>query len=148
MKYKIDSPVIQNNIDHKEVIYVMPSSDDVLQSALEVLAEYFKKEFRYDYLQYCKHDENSDCTGFLLTERALDLVEDIYHHPYRIVGGGCFRSRDSNSSYFLDWVWLHPFARNRGRLKKVWPQFKENFGSFTVTKPLSAQMKAFLEKYA
>jgi len=54
MKYKIDSPVIENNVEHKEILYIIPSSDDELQNALELLAEYFKKEFRYSHLQYCK----------------------------------------------------------------------------------------------
>jgi hypothetical protein len=56
MKYKIDS-LIENNVEHKEILYVIPSSDDELQNALELLAEYFKKEFRYDRLQYCKSDQ-------------------------------------------------------------------------------------------
>jgi hypothetical protein len=146
MKYKIDSPVIQNNVEHKEILYVFPSSDDEIQSALELLAEYFKKEFRYDYLQYCKRDSNSDCTGFLITERALDLTEEFDHHPYRIVGGGCFRTNGPDN-YFLDWVWFHPFARNRGRLKKLWPLFKEKFGEFSITEPLSAHMKEFITKH-
>lgn len=146
MKYKIDSPVIQNNVEHKEILYVLPSSDDELQGALELLAEYFKKEFRYDYLQYCKGDSNSDCTGFLITERAWDLAEEIDHHPYRIVGGGCFRTK-SPDNYFLDWVWFHPFARNRGMLKKAWPLFKEKFREFSVTEPLSAHMKEFIAKH-
>ena len=47
MKYKIDSPVIENNVEHKEILYVIPSSDDEFQNALELLAVYFKKESRY-----------------------------------------------------------------------------------------------------
>jgi hypothetical protein len=128
MKYKIDSPVIQNNVEHEEILYVIPSSDDKLQSALELLAEYFKKEFRYLNLQYC------------------NLAEEIDHYPYRIVGGGCFRTEEPDN-YFLDWVWFHPFARNRGRLKKAWPLFKEKFGEFSVTEPLSAHMKEFIAKH-
>lgn len=146
MKYKIESPVIENE-KHKDIFYVETSSSDELQSALELLAEHFKKEFRYDYLQYCKRDENKDCTGVLITERAMDLVKDIDHHPYRIIGGGCFREKSPNV-YSLDWVWFHPFARNRSKLKNIWPQFKERFGNFKVTGPLSAQMKAFLDKNA
>lgn len=146
MSYEINTPVIEND-EHKDIFYIVPSSDDGLQSTLETLAEYFKKEFRYDHLQYCKYDDNSDCIGFLISERAMDLVEDIDHHPYRIVGGGCFRKAQSGD-YVLDWVWFHPFSRNRGKLKKVWPQLKQKFGKFTVTEPLSPHMKSFLEKHA
>ena len=27
MKYKIDSPVVENNVEHEEILYVIPSSD-------------------------------------------------------------------------------------------------------------------------
>jgi len=30
MKYKIDSPVIENNVEHEEILYITPSSDDEL----------------------------------------------------------------------------------------------------------------------
>ncbi len=30
MKYKIDSPVIENNVEHEEIHYITPSSDDEL----------------------------------------------------------------------------------------------------------------------
>jgi hypothetical protein len=147
MNYEINSPVIENNHKHKGILYVLPSSEDEFQSALEVYAEYFKKEFRYDQLQYCKTDDNRDCTGFLITKRAMDLTKDVNHNPYRIVGGGCFRNNRSGD-FVLDWVWFHPFARNRGELKKHWPEFRKNFGNFTVTEPISSHMKSFLEKHA
>ncbi len=63
MKYKIDSPVIENNVEHKEILYVIPSSDDELQSTLELLAEYYKKEFRYTHLQYCKQQTKATNKG-------------------------------------------------------------------------------------
>ncbi|WOJ93690.1 hypothetical protein R0135_00640 [Congregibacter variabilis] len=147
MTYKIDAPVIENNDKHTKIFYIMPSSDDELQSALEILAGYFKKEFGYDFTQYCKYEENSDRTGFLITQRALDLVKDIEHYPYRIIGGGCFLATE-NGNHKLDWIWFHPFSRNRGELKKIWPGFKEKFGDFSYTEPLSSQMKLFLEKHA
>lgn len=147
MKYEIISPVIESNNDHKDIIYILPTSDDELQSVLETLAEYFKKEFRYNHLQYCKYDDNRDCIGFLITERAMDLVKELDHHPYRIIGGGCFRVKEANI-YTLDWIWFHPFARNRGKLKKIWPKLKVKFGNFKITPPLSSHMISFLNKHA
>ena len=75
----------------------------------------------------------------------MDLVENIDHHPYRVLGGGCFRELH-DGAYQLDWVWLHPFARNRRKLKEQWPKFQDKFGAFTITLPLSAHMAKFVEK--
>jgi hypothetical protein len=45
MKYKIDLSVIENNVEHKEILYVIPSSDDELQSALELWRNILKRNF-------------------------------------------------------------------------------------------------------
>jgi hypothetical protein len=48
----------------------------------------------------------------------------------------------------MDWIWFHPFARNRGKLKFLWPKLRKEFGVFSLTKPLSPHMAKFMEKYA
>ncbi len=127
-------------------MYVDASSSLTEKKALEMMALYFKREFRYDHSQYEASDPGDDCLGFLVLERAKDLVKDTGHHPNRAIGGGCFR-KGMGDKWKLDWIWLHPFARNRGNLKKIWPGFKTKFDDFALQEPLSAQMKAFLTKY-
>ena len=53
----------------------------------------------------------------------------------------------ADESFKLDWVWIHPFARNRGTLKENWKELQGRFGQFEVSEPLSAQMSAFLGKH-
>lgn len=147
MNYKISLPVLENLEGYKSIIYVDNSSEISSKDSLELMATYFKKEFKYDHLQYCKDDDNSNCTGVLFAEKASDLVISQNHFPNRIIGGACFRLSKSGV-YTLDWVWLHPFSRNRKKLRETWKEFKIKFGEFLCTKPLSAQMAKFLEKHA
>ena len=146
MDYNIELPFSETFFAENNILYVEDSSEDELRKALELMASYFKKEFKYDYLQYCATDINENCIGFLFVEKAMDLVEHEHHHPYRVIGGGCFRMKHTNK-YILDWIWFHPFARNRGLLKKYWPEFKNEFGNFGFTTPLSAHMEQFVQKY-
>jgi hypothetical protein len=146
MDYDISLPVLEDLEGYKELIYVLPSSDESQKEALERMAGYFKKEFRYDHLQYCKENHSENCIGILFAERAMDIVKDEYHYPNRVVGGACFGKKESGE-FFLDWVWLHPFSRNHKKLSSNWPKFQKKFGQFTVTAPLSAHMASFLKKY-
>lgn len=146
MNYSIELPVSEDFISHEGIIFLPRSSMKTQRDALELMATYFRREFRYDHLQYSANEHSSDCVGVLFVERARDLVEHIGHHPHRVIGGACFGERDDNT-FFLDWVWLHPFARNRGVLKKVWGNFKCRFDDFTLTEPLSSHMKSFIEKH-
>jgi hypothetical protein len=147
MDYNINLPILEDLGGYKEIVYVSPSSEENERDALERIASYFKREFRYDHLQYCKDEHSEDCIGVLFTERAMDLVKDIEHQPNRVIGGACFRKTDDDG-YFLDWIWFHPFSRNRKKLRQHWPNFKERFGQFSVTEPLSAQMVGFLKNQA
>ncbi len=116
------------------------------RDALEVMATYFQQEFGYDGLQYCVNEHRLDCTGVLFVERARDQVKHIDHHLHRVIGGACFGEYD-DKTFFLDWVWFHPFARNRGNLKKSWDDLRYRFGDFALTEPLSSHMKSFIEKH-
>jgi hypothetical protein len=76
----------------------------------------------------------------------MNLVKSEDHFPFYVIGGGCFRKNAANK-YVLDWIWIHPFARNRGKLKSLWPKFKEKFGDFSLQEPLSAHMEMFMQKH-
>ena len=145
MNYNIELPILDSLEGYKDLLYIEPTSDCALKTALETMACYFKQEFRYDYLQYDKSEHPSECTGVLFCERAMDLVRDENHFPNRVIGGACFR-REETEFYFLDWIWLHPFARNRGRLSREWKAMESKFGKFGFTEPLSPHMAAFLKR--
>ena len=145
MKYDIRSLVLEDLDGYKALSYITPTSPNNQREALELMAGHFKREMRFDHLQYeaCAHDEN--CVGALVCEAAMDLVTNEDHFPNYVIGGACFR-RASSADYVLDWIWLHPFARNRRNLSRLWPRFKDRFGEFRVTEALSAHMKSFLER--
>lgn len=147
MDYEIVLPILEDSGGYKDILYVEPSSCESQKDALEIMASYFKKEFRYDRPQYCKSEHSDDCFGVLFCEPAMDLVKDIDHCPNRVIGGACFRNK-GNEEYCLDWIWFHPFARNRGKLRNIWPTLRREFGEFSLTPPLSAHMEKFVAKYA
>lgn len=146
MNYEIVLPILDDLEGYKDILYIEPSSCENQRDALETMALYFKREFGYDNLQYCKNEHTEDYFGILFCERAMDLVKDFDHYPNRVIGGACFRKMITGA-YFLDWVWFHPFARNRKNLCEAWPKLRSKFGAFTLTKPLSAHMEKFLDKY-
>ncbi|GAB3656293.1 hypothetical protein [Ramlibacter alkalitolerans] len=145
MKYQLPTPVFEIE-GYPERIFVERDSPLEIKKALALMARHFKLEFRYDHLQYDEFDEDETCVGVLLCERAMDLIEHEDHYPNYVIGGCCFRTAVSGD-YVLDWIWLHPFARNRGKLKALWPQFRKRFGNFTLRHPVSPHMEAFLEKH-
>ena len=146
MKFTIDAEVVEVDA-YPELLFVDKSSTTSHKDSLASLAYYFKKEMRFDHLQFDKDMYgNDDYTGFLILKRAMDLVEHEDHYPSRIIGGGVFVK--TNENFKLDWIWIHPFERNKGTLKSRWTEFQKKFGHFGVTEPLSAQMSAFLAKHS
>lgn len=145
MNYNIELPILDSLEGYKHLLYVEPTSDYALKNALETIACYFRQEFRYDHLQYDKSEHPSDCIGVLFCERAMDLVKDDDHYPNRVIGAACFHKGETQP-YFLDWIWFHPFARNRGRLSRDWQALQSKFNKFGFTEPLSPHMAAFLKK--
>ena len=109
---------------------------------VERLAQYFRREFRYDFVQWsATNDEPS--------ARAFVWVVDHWPHPVGF-GACCFRWRewtDAPHGWALQWIWLHPYERGKGHLTRVWPYFRETFGDFHVERPLSSAMRAFLERH-
>lgn len=148
-EYIIDAPVLMHRPGSDTILFLEAGSveEGYLKDHLSNIAKYFKKEMRFDRLQYDKNMyTKSDCVGFLFISRAVDIVEIVEHHPRRVIGGGCFRILNEDE-YELDWIWLHPFARNRGELRKRWSPLQGKFGQFAVAKPLSAHMASFILKH-
>jgi hypothetical protein len=145
MNYCIDAPVIEFP-GYPPVIFIEHTADKKLKDLLAGIASNFKKEMRFDHLQYDDSmHRTADIIGVLFLHRAMDLVEHDDHFPCRVVGGGVFVDRSGR--FELDWVWLHPFFRNRNRLRNNWKLFQKRFGHFSVAPPLSAHMSLFIKKH-
>jgi len=91
----------------------------------------------YDNIQFAA-SESALSFGFVKYEAYL------FHNGENYVGACCFRWPES--TWQLDWLWMHPFVRRRGYLKKAWPQFEKKYGHFDLTKPISCEMEIFLRK--
>jgi hypothetical protein len=121
---------------------------------VELLARYFKNEMGFDFLQFEAAERESDSwyvpyVAWLFHEIAYDKIEEDKDTPKRAYGACCFRWREwENHSpcWALDWLWLHPYFRGRGYLKKHWTILKQEHRPFMVSKPVSTSMKRFLEK--
>jgi hypothetical protein len=110
-----------------------------LRHAVWQLASYFRREFRYDVVQYGFEGRETDKSA-----RAYlwDLVDagDVVH---RAIGACCFRWReysDAPPGWALQWIWLHPFERGQGHLTQAWPYFRARFEDFDVEPPVSMGM--------
>lgn len=146
MNYSIELPISEDFRSGGHFLVVESDARESWKAALETMAEFFKKESRYTHLQYCQYEHSADCFGILFVERARDQVQNIDHHPHRVIGGACFWQQ-LDESFCLDWIWLHPFARNRGMFKQCLTKFEVRFGRFSLTFPLSPEMEKFAEKY-
>lgn len=77
------------------------------------------------------------------------LKEDISgrNHLYSKYLENVEKTGKDGIHWSLDWIWLHPFARNKGISSQHWAHFEQMFGNgFLVQPPHSPAMKAFLEK--
>ncbi|MBQ89750.1 MAG: hypothetical protein CL433_13075 [Acidimicrobiaceae bacterium] len=119
------------------------------KKAVETTAFYFRNETGFSVAGYevvsCGRKPDSETRAFLLLNRDSERP--------RAIGAGCFRWREwgpPGPLWELQWVWLHPYARRRGKrrtggLQRVWPFFEAMFGPIYPGPPLSPAMRAFLE---
>lgn len=109
-----------------------------LRRAVERCAIYFRREFRYDFVQYSADElGHPKDRAFLWEARSV------------VVGACSFRWvewEDADASYTMDWVWFHPYERRQGNLSSAWLYFRRRFGRFHVEQPLSDAMEAFLAR--
>lgn len=115
-----------------------------LRRAVWQLAHYFRREFRYDVVQYGFEGRETDTSARAYLWDLTDRGDEVHH----AVGACCFRWRqysDAPPGWALQWIWLHPFERGRGHLKRAWPYFRARFGDFDVEPPVSLAMAGFLD---
>ena len=106
------------------------------------IAQYFRREFHYDFVQYGYNgkDDGVDDVAYLWHE--MRFINDSY--VSLCFGAACFRKR--KEGWALAWVWINPFRRRRGYLSHDWKYFETMHPGFAVEFPLSDAMRKFLEK--
>jgi hypothetical protein len=122
-------------------------SKDSRKNQVQHYARYFRREFRYDFVQFDGPRENDDSF-----EAWLFFPSGMYSHMITNipVGACCFRKRkyeNTDEYWALQWVWIHPYERGKGIYKKAFETFKERYGEFKPEYPLSKTMQNFVDKY-
>ncbi len=146
--YDIPLPVSSEYASPDNIIRVDERSSSELHEEVYKFARYFKEELNYDSVPFCKSGSLDELYNALLfTEKALDkyISEPM---PYRIYGACLFtKSESENGTYWiLEWIWFHPFFRNRGNLKENWDVLEKSFGDIFISEPISPDMNHFLKK--
>ena len=119
------------------------------KEAVEEIGRYFRRETGMGPAGY----EVADCGTHSDRETRAFLFLDRSPEGAVAIGGGCFRWRNyppPGPMWALQWVWLHPYARNgrgtHGGLGRAWPFFERAFGPFVVEPPVSPAMRTFLTR--
>lgn len=148
-KFKYPGKCINKNgierIWHNSLLNVLSTDKKDVRHAMYKIALYFKREFRYDFVQYSMNEEDDE------NHKAFLFYDNIYYldkcFPY---GGFVMRYRtqykDLVPFWALQWIWIHPYKRSNGLLQEIWPWLIERFGLFIVEGPYSRQMKFFLRR--
>jgi len=153
LDYSINTPYTTNkHIDIDGIIEVTNQTEDekLIENAY-TLAHYFMREFDYGSTPFpCKGITKIDDTALLFTENDIDKTAADTKECSAIYGE-CFFNKvnifpEHGERWVLKWVWLHPFFRNRGRFSKLWPILEKKFGDFYIDKPISADMRKFLDR--
>jgi hypothetical protein len=127
-----------------ELLPVTPRSPMRFRRAVETIAQYFRREFGYDFTQYDATERSDPRDQVFLWVNPCDDLAGV-----RALGAACFRWRrwsDGSAGLALAFCWLHPYCRRQGVLSASWPHFCERLGDFVVERPLSPAMEGFLRK--
>ncbi len=150
--YTITAPV-SVRLESNSPTLVRLSSPFFIKKHVEILAYYFKREFHYDFPQFEAGEKATDpdytpYEVWLFHREALDELKNPRDDPRRVIGAACFRlrPRSGESRWALQWVWFHPYERQRGHLSKQWPEFERRYGRFPIEEPVSYAMGQFLKK--
>ncbi len=146
--YQMDLSISTKISSFNNLIEINEQSNISLHEEVYKIAEYFKEELNYNSIPYNRYGNLSEEYKVLLfIEEALDKYK-ADPMPYRIYGACLFskmKFKEDKDYWALEWIWFHPFFRNRGYLKKNWPILEEKFDDFIIKKPTSNDMKAFLK---
>ncbi|WP_181295292.1 hypothetical protein [Pseudomonas sp. Q2-TVG4-2] len=102
----------------------------------------FKRDFRYDFLQWngCQSKKASpNYHGYLFADHTGT------HASGTIVGACAFALR--KEVWSLDWIWVVPSMRRKGVLRHRWQAFLKMYGDFDIEHPLSTAMEGFVGQH-
>jgi|GEM_PF-979627 len=129
--------------------FITRNSPRNVRTAVHRIAQYFKREEGYDFTQF-SIDDTTDYSVYLFYYRKYNYRRQ--ENSSEIFGAASFRRRayeNVSERWCLQWIWIHPYLRNKGLLKEAWPVFQEKYGNdFLPETPYSKAMVAFLRNHA
>ena len=137
-----------NYYSDTDIIEIRKDEDPYdLYEEVEQIARYIYKELDYTFIPYdVKSILDGNTIPFLFTEKDSNSQTE----KNCIIFGCCSFSKKyiikNTITWKLDWVWIHPSYRNKGKLKQHWDYFEKRFGEFLIGKPIEPSMESFLEK--
>ncbi len=145
----IVAPLITAADTHCTPLRVTNKSPKQHRRAVYKMAQYFRRELRYDFVQYSPEEKEAESTlvAFLWLVPRFRHFTDEFSVP--VIGATCFRWcewQDYPAGWAMDWVWFHPYFRRQGLLSASWLKFRDEFSDFLCVQPISPPMKQFLEK--
>ena len=139
LKYLSPKPNMRfNKWEQEGLIHVNTQSPRWLHSEIYLRALAFKREFRYDFVQWDPEgDPDPHAHGYLFIDS--DSVA---------TGACAFRWREygNESCWALQWIWITSQYRRSGILTKRWKPLRRHHGDFVLEPPVSDAMVAFVTK--
>lgn len=132
--------------------FVTTDSPKYLKTVVWQIALYMERELHCDFVPFTTRDPESIYDEYYVYIWHKHSGWEVRCKPIELIfGAACFgfapMREGASGKWSLDWVWLHPYERNRKHLTTAWSYFLETFGDFRVEPPYSHAMKAFLNKH-
>ena len=118
---------------------VTAKSKQFLHNCMLHRATAFKREFRYDFVQWPAGRETDPNTCGYLFVNGDDVAVGACRFQFGMWEGHL-------NSWSLEWVWIAPIYRRIGALSQRWKTLQRNHGDFFNAPPLSPAFEAFLLK--
>lgn len=131
-----------------ELTYKSPNK---VKQAVELMAVYYRRELGFDFPCYGAESSLDDKNRMFVITRT-----DPWYHKMNqglLAIGFCqftkgYYNNIDPAIWMLSNIWIHPLFRGKGELQQEWRRFCDIFPPFTVQRPISKTMKAFLKDKA
>jgi hypothetical protein len=120
------------------------ASPQWLQRIVYHCALALKRDEHCDFPQWRK-DRPPKGAAYERDLHALVLVEDRVI-PVGAVGFSWINWSDCEPGWHMNFAWVADSWRRQGVLTRRWPQWRKTYGGFTLERPLSRAMRAFVAK--
>ncbi|UUY07697.1 hypothetical protein LRS11_18020 [Pseudomonas sp. J452] len=126
-----------------QAVLVDSSSPLWMHEAVFQRARAFRREFRYDRVQWdgsIERPASKEWHGYLFAGDSKGTIAGacgFYHEE----------SGQEAGRWGLHWIWLAPKFRRGGILKARWDDFLSRYGDFYIEPPISEAMQGFIRKH-